>query len=109
MHYLTARDETSMGAGTLKHLHRMGFPLLDGGCTLHLKPHRGLPDHTFKQAALDTASALGTVVATFENEPKNANLFASRFPDAVNVLLDTVHSPDAPPPAEKLLIIPDFR
>ena len=51
----------------------------------------------------------GEVVATFENEPGNANLFVEAFPDAANVLVGHTHRPDAPPPVEQVVRIPDFR
>ena len=41
--------------------------------------------------------AMGTVIAVFENEPKNLNLMADRFPQAEAVFLDSNHSPNAVP------------
>jgi hypothetical protein len=50
----------------------------------------------------------GEVVATFENEPGNANLLLEAFPDARHFLLDTVHSPEAEAPDSALIVIEDF-
>lgn len=109
VYYLTARDLSQMGAATAASLLDLGFPLLHGRTTLHLKPTRAITDTSFKAAALRDVRRAGTVVATYENDPRNANLFAETFPDAVNVLLDTVCSPDAPEPSADLIRVPDFQ
>lgn len=109
VYFLTARNAETMAAGTLQSLHTLGFPLTTGRTVLHLKPHGRLSDKAFKTAALNDIARLGTVVATFENEPANANLFAQRFPDACHVLLDTVCSPGAPPADPTIVRVQDFR
>lgn len=86
--YLTGRAEPTMGAGTRDGLERWGLPSGE----LLMKPSVRLPDAAFKAEAL---RRLHGVVATFENEPGNANLFARAFPDALHFLVRTVHSPDA--------------
>lgn len=108
VYFLTARNAETMGGATLTALHRMGFPLLDGRFTLHLKPHGGVADKVFKRAALQEVAALGEVVATYENEPANANLFAEHFPGATHVWMDSVCSPGAPPLRPEILRIVDF-
>ena len=50
----------------------------------------------------------GAVVATFENEPGNANLFLDAFPDALHFLLLTEHSPEAEAPRPELIQTDDF-
>jgi len=91
--YLTARPAKPMGAGTVATFLKWGFPVLDGTTTLYLKPHAHEKDHEFKADACERIRALGTVVLTVENEPTNANLFQDAFPSAINVLVDTEHSP----------------
>lgn len=108
IYYLTARDVPTMGAGTARQLIELGFPLLEGRATLHLKPSRAVSDAVFKQEALRGVARAGTVVATYENEPLNANLFAQAFPDASHYLLETVCSPEAPPLAAGIQRIADF-
>ena len=98
-----------MGAGTVASLDRLGFPVLDARTSLQLKPSADVPDERFKGQALDALDRLGQVVATFENEPGNANLFAERFPGAHHVLLDTVCAPDPPALRPEVHRIPDFR
>ncbi len=108
VYYLTARHLPDMGPATAASLLALGFPLLRGRSTLHLKPTRAISDKAFKFNALADVERLGTVVATYENDPANANLFLSRFPEAVNVFLDTVCAQDAPEPDPGLVRIPHF-
>jgi hypothetical protein len=110
LYYLTGRHVGGMEHGTAASLLRHGFPLLDGRSVLHLKPSFTLADRRFKEEALAAIHALrGEVVATFENEPGNANLFLKHFPDAQHFLLETVHSPDAEAPDARLVRLSDFR
>lgn len=106
--YLTARHLPEMGPGTATSLLRWGFPFAVERTQLVMKPSRALADGVFKRSALDGLDAWGPVVATFENDPANANAFLERFPDAVHVLLDTVCAADAPPPDPRLVRVPDF-
>lgn len=108
LYYLTARPLESMGVGTAQQLIELGFPVFEGRSTLHLKPSRSISDNAFKEDAMRSVAQAGTVVATYENEPANANLFARSFPDALHYLLDTVHSPGAPPLDDGVVKIPDF-
>ncbi len=109
LYYLTGRHVDGMAAGTVASLVRHGFPLFDGRALLQLKPDFETPDADYKTVAAASIRALrGTVVATFENEPGNANLFAEWFPGGTHFLLDTVHSPTAPPPRDDLVRIEDF-
>jgi hypothetical protein len=110
VYYLTGRDAPNMGEGTVASLTELGFPLWRGRVVLHLKPHHDLPDRAYKSDALeDVRSHLGPVVATFENDPGNANLFAGAFPDAIHVWMQTECAPDADAPRPELVRIPDFR
>lgn len=105
--YLTGRDEPNMGEGTRRSLLHHAFPM--GYRTkLLLKPKAEQSDRAWKTEAFDLLEQRGTVVATFENEPGNANLFAERFPDAVHFLMETVHSKDAEAPLPQLVRTPDF-
>ncbi len=77
---------------------------------LHLKPDFDLPDQDFKARALeDIRSHRGRVVATFDNEPGNANQFAAAFPHALHFLFGHVHSPNAAVPAPDLVALAAFR
>jgi hypothetical protein len=106
--YLTGRDEPNMGAGTRESLAAHGFPVAERTRVI-LKPRFDEPDLAFKRRAIEDLVAMGDVLAAFENEPANANLFAERFPEAEVVFLDTVHSPGAPPLHTRILRVRDFR
>jgi hypothetical protein len=109
IYYLTGRHVGGMEVGTVRSLSKKGFPFWRGRCVLHLKPSFEMPDTAFKDDALhDIRSYQGEVVATFENEPANANLFLRSFPGALHVLLQTIHSPGAEPPSPALVQTRDF-
>ena len=109
VYYLTGRHVGGMEVGTVGALGAHRFPFWRGRCVLHLKPSFEMNDRAFKDEALaDIRSYRGRVVATFENEPGNANLFARAFPEALHFLMLTVHSPDAEPPARELIESADF-
>ncbi len=109
VYYLTGRHVSDMGAGTVKALTQHGYPLWRGRCSLHLKPNFEMADKPFKDEAIrDIRSNQGRVVATFENEPGNANLFYDAFPGALHFLLETIHSTEAEVPYEALLRGEDF-
>jgi len=66
-------------------------------------------DRAFKDDAVaDIRSYRGDVVASFENEPGNANMFLRAFPGAVHVLMLTIHSPEAEAPSPELVLSDDF-
>lgn len=106
--YLTGRHLPEMGPPTLVALQRWGFPIATGRANLHMKPNAAVADLAFKRLALEEIDRWGTVVATFENDPANANHLVARYPDALNVLLDTVCALDAPEPDARLVRIRDF-
>jgi hypothetical protein len=107
--YLSARSAHSMARGTVETLLRWGFPLYEGRAVVHLRTERKQADTAFKSAAVEALRAMGTVVATFENEPAHTNHFAASFPGALHVLVDTVHSPGAPAPRPDVRVIRDLR
>ena len=99
-----------MERGTIKALLDRGFPLASGRAILHLKSSFHQSDVEFKHKdALPKIRALnGKVIATFENEPENANIFLESFPDAMHFWLQTQHKPDAQPANPHLIKIYDF-
>lgn len=109
VYYLTGRHVGGMERGTVEALTRNGFPLFGGRAQVHLKPDFHTADVVFKDQALTAIRSLrGRVVATFDNEPGNCNLFARSFPGGLHFWMRTVHSPDAEPPGEELIETRDF-
>jgi hypothetical protein len=106
--YLTGRDIPGMLVGTVRTLRDDGFPIGQPRVELVLKPTFEEDDTGFKRRMLDPMNELGTIVATFENEPGNANLFHHRWPDSHAVLLDTQSAPGAPPLDPACIRVPDF-
>jgi hypothetical protein len=105
--YLTGRDEPRMGKGTRAALHRAGFPT--EGVTYMLKPHWQEKDVVYKTRACEEIKKLGRVVASFDNEPKNLNMFQQVFPGALIVNLDTPHSENAPPLNAGIPTVQNYR
>lgn len=107
--YLTGRDIPGMLLGTSRTLRDDGFPLAIPRVELVMKPTFEEGDVAFKERLLAPLSELGLVVASFDNEPANCNLFHGRWPDAHNVLLDTLKAPGAPPLAAGVAVVPTFE
>ncbi|MFN7700276.1 MAG: haloacid dehalogenase-like hydrolase [Deltaproteobacteria bacterium] len=107
--YLTGRDIPGMLLGTVSSLRDCGFPIGVAGTELVLKPDANLPDEAFKRGALPTLERLGAIAAFFDNEPANTNLAKAMFSDATVVLLETQRVPYAPPLAEGIEVVADFR
>lgn len=113
--YLTGRHYSDRGRtigteqGTVRALTTRGFPFWKGRCELTLKPPHGAKDVIFKANALEAVKSLhGQVVATFDNEPANCNMFLAHFPDALNFWLKTTWNPTDNDVDPKLITIPNF-
>ena len=105
------RFTAGMERGTINALLEQGFPLASGRAVLHLKEDFLQDDAEFKlMGAIPNIRGLnGHVVATFENEPENANQFLEAFPEAMNFWLQTQQKPDAVLPESGLIRISDYR
>ena len=104
--YATGRPEATMGVGTRVNLQHHTFPI-DDLSGLAMRGAEQETDADFKEAIVATA-AQAHVVATFENEPAHANLFAEAFPDALHFLVGAVRSPSSPEPRRELIPTEDF-
>ncbi|MCU0681483.1 MAG: haloacid dehalogenase-like hydrolase [Polyangiaceae bacterium] len=107
--YLTGRDLPLMGLGSWSSLRDLGFPIGVVGSELVCKPDAAVHDEVFKLGVAPALSRLGEVVAAFDNEPGNCNVFRRSHPGALTVLLDTQHVPGAPPLDEGVVCVRDFR
>jgi len=106
--YLTGRDLPQMGVGTFGSLRAHGFPIGVCGTELVLKPEARMLDLEFKRGEAPKLARVGDVVASFDNEPENCNLFRAHYPEAESVFVDTQHAAGAPPLAPGVNVIADF-
>jgi hypothetical protein len=106
--YLTGRDLPLMGVGTFSSLRDLGFPIGVAGTELVLKPRADMLDAEFKRYEAPRLSRVGTVVAAFDNEPENCNVFAATYPEADSVFVDTQHLDGAPALSPTVSVIGDF-
>jgi hypothetical protein len=106
--YMTGRDLPLMGMGTFGSLRDLGFPIGVAGTELVLKPETRMLDFEFKRFEAPKLSRVGEVVASFDNEPENCNVFLAAFPDAESVLVDTQHAAGAPPLSPGVKVVADL-
>lgn len=107
--YLTGRDLPLMGLGTFRSLRDLGFPIGVAGTEVILKPDAQMADEAFKRLAAPALARVGTVVASFDNEPGNCNVFLEVYPACDSVFVDTQHMPGAAPLASGVHVIGDLR
>ena len=107
--YLTGRDLPNMALGTFGSLRDLGFPIGVVASTLVTKPVFEMPDTDFKRALAPTFSRVGHVIASFDNEPANVNLFHEFHPHAHGVFVDTQHAPDPPELDDRASVIDSFE
>jgi hypothetical protein len=106
--YLTGRDLPNMALGTFASLRDLGFPIGVVGTSLVTKPAFEIPDAEFKQEVAPSLARHGSVVATFDNEPANCNLFLEFLPAARCVFLDTHHAPNPPDLDRRAVVLDTF-
>ena len=107
--YLTGRDLPLMGIGSFRSLRDHGFPIGVPGTELVLKPDAAMADEAFKRLEAPKLARVGSIVASFDNEPGNCNTILQQNPDCQSVLVDTQHLPGAPPLDPQVHVIADFR
>lgn len=89
--YLTGRERTKMQAGTIENLKRDGFPM-DEETFLLMRENPFFDDVEHKRAAVQKWIGKGTIVASFENEPRNLVELKKLLPNAIHVFVDTICS-----------------
>ena len=75
---------------------------------LTLKEAFEVEDLTFKRQAVAFLNTLGDVVASFDNEPANCNMFHQHWPLANTVAVATAHAPNPKPLLPAVKVIEDF-
>ena len=106
--YLSGRDAPNMLVGCAAALRNHGFPVGIPRTAIVLKHDFHDDDHAFKREALHFMDDMGTVVATFDNEPANCNLFVAHWPEARHFFLATSHAPNPPVLHASVLTIHDL-
>lgn len=91
--YLTGRSTERMLQATADSLHTTGYPIGLDRTQLIMKPNKDTDDTEFKQTVMKNLAKMGEVVALFDNEPGNVNVFKTAFPDAQVVFLRTAFNP----------------
>ncbi len=106
--YLTGRDLPAMALGTFASLRDLGFPIGVVNTSLVLKPDFDTPDVTFKRGVAPAFGKVGRVIAAFDNEPGNNNLFLEFHPHAHSIFVDSHHAPDPPALHTSVSVIDSF-
>ena len=106
--YLSGRDAPNMLVGCAQSLRAHGFPVGIPRTALVLKHAFEDKDLDFKRDALRFIDDLGDVAASFDNEPANCNLFASKWPAGAHFFVDTSHAPDPPALVDGVVTVPDL-
>lgn len=107
--YLTGRDLPNMALGSFASLRDLGFPIGVIGTELVVKPRFETADADFKRAVAPDLKRLGRVVASFDNEPANVNIFLDAHPESIGVFLDTQYAPDPPALDPRAQVIHSFE
>ncbi len=89
--YLTGRERSKMQTGTIENLKRDGFPM-DETTFLLMRENPFFDDVEHKRTAVQKWIGKGTIVATFENEPRNLVELKKMLPSAIHVFVDTICS-----------------
>ena len=106
--YLTGRDTPKMGAGTAKKMQKDGFPLDGIRARLIMKETFGSDDALHKVSVLNSLISEGTIIASFENEPKNLMALVDTLPSAMHIFVETSCSDHPARPGQGLYRIKDF-
>jgi len=106
--YFSGRDSPNMLIGTAFSLRTHCFPVAVPRAVITLKEAFEVEDLVFKREAMDFMDSMGDVVASFDNEPANCNMFHERWPEAETVALATSHAPNPKPLHSTVKAIADF-
>lgn len=107
--YLTGRDLPNMALGSFASLRDLGFPIGVIGTELVVKPTFEMLDAEFKSSVAPSLARLGTVIAAFDNEPANSNLFLVAHRECASIFLDTQYAPEPPALDERVSVIDSFE
>jgi hypothetical protein len=107
--YVTGRDAPRQLMGTVRSLRDNGFPIGIMGSELIMKPSADVQDPVFKQQVTAYLRHYGKVVAAFDSEPANANVYRRAFPEAICVLFNAPRAPNSPPLTANIMQVGTFQ
>lgn len=106
--YLTGRSTGKMGPGTVAKLKTDGFVLEEEWAKLVMKEDPQMEDPLFKAGVVTSLEEKGTVVASFENEPRNLMAIWKAAPTAMHIFVETTCSDHPAIPGKGLYRVRNF-
>ena len=107
--YLSGRDAPRQLIGTVKSLRDHGLPIGIQSSELIMKPSAQTQDAMFKQRITTYLRHYGKVVAAFDNEPMNINVYRRAFGQASCVWFGANHRPNSPPILPNITSLASFE
>ncbi|MFN8177724.1 MAG: hypothetical protein U0167_07350 [bacterium] len=107
--YLTGRHVPEMFLGTCRSLHEAGFPVGTVRTQLLMKPVFDMNDVSYKIEVVPFVRRKGPIVLVVDNDPRVLNALVTEIPEAIAVMMRTLHPKDAPAIAPSAVIVEDFR
>ncbi len=107
--YVTGRDAQRQLLGTVKQLRDNGFPIGIQGSELIMRPTPQTQDAVFKQQITNYLRQYGKIIAAFDTEPANANVYRRAFPDATCIIYNAPRAPNPPPLLPNILALASFE
>lgn len=109
LNYLTGRHVPEMFLGTCQSLHDAEFPVGTIRTQLLMKPVFDKEDVAFKVETVPQIRQKGPIVLVVDNDPRVLNPLQRAAPEAICVMVRTLHPKDAPELAEGVGVVTDFR
>jgi hypothetical protein len=109
LNYMTGRHVPEMYLGTCRSLHEAGFPIGTIRTQLLMKPVFDLNDVEFKIATVPLIRRKGPIDLVVDNDPRVLNPLVRAVPEAIAVMVRTLHPKDAPTLAGGIPTVEDFR
>lgn len=109
LNYLTGRHVPEMFLGTCRSLHDAGFPVGTLRTQILMKPAADLDDVAFKVDVIPAIRLKGPLLLVVDNDPRVLNPLRDAAPEAIFVMVHTLHPKDAPPLAKGIEVVKDFR
>lgn len=107
--YLTGRHVPEMFLGTCRSLHEAGFPVGTIRTQLLMKPLFDLNDITYKVEVVPYVRRKGPILLVVDNDPRVLNALSAEIPDAIAVMVRTLHPSNSPALSPTTLVVHDFR